>query len=120
MTGPRVDLVGVTKLPYGQIPVLLHNGEVTLQTQSGKLGSIALDTHAYLFIDAIEGKTQKEVRGLTLPVLLHNGEVTLQTQSGKLGSIALDTHAYLFIDAIKGISQKEVRDLVSCTPDTDI
>ena len=60
--GPRVDLVGITKLPYGQIPVLLHNGEITLQTQSGKLASIALDTHAYLFIDAIEGKSQKEVR----------------------------------------------------------
>ena len=61
IAGPRVDLVGTTKLPYGQIPVLLHNGEITLQTQSGKLASMALDTHAYLFIDAIEGKSQKEV-----------------------------------------------------------
>ena len=59
--GPRVDLVGTSKLPYGQIPVLLHNGEITLQTQSGKLASFALDTHSYLFIDAIEGKSLKEV-----------------------------------------------------------
>jgi hypothetical protein len=40
---------------------MLHNGEVTLQTQSGKLVTIALDTHSYLFIDTIEGKTTKEV-----------------------------------------------------------
>ncbi|WAQ97925.1 WDR19-like protein [Mya arenaria] len=59
--GVRCDLVGATKLPYGQIPVLLHNGEVSLQTQSGKLVTIALDSHAYLFIDAIEGKSMKEL-----------------------------------------------------------
>ena len=53
--------MGTSRLPYGQIPVLLHNGEITLQTQSGKLASIALDTHSYLFIDAIEGKSLKEV-----------------------------------------------------------
>ncbi|XP_052278623.1 WD repeat-containing protein 19-like isoform X1 [Dreissena polymorpha] len=59
--GTRCDLVGSTKLPYGQKPVLLHNGEVTLQTQSGKLVTIALDSHAYLFIDSIEGKNAKEL-----------------------------------------------------------
>ena len=59
--GIRCDLVGTTRLPYGQVPVLLHNGEVTLQTQSGKLVTIALDSHSYLFIDAIDGKTMKEV-----------------------------------------------------------
>ena len=60
-TGTRVDLVGTTKLPYGQIPVMVHNGEISLQTQSGKLVTIALDSHSYLFIDAIDGKSMKEV-----------------------------------------------------------
>lgn len=55
-------MLGTTKLPYGQIPVLVHNGELTLQTQSGKLVTIALDSHSYLFIDAIEGKSVKEVK----------------------------------------------------------
>ncbi|XP_013417652.1 WD repeat-containing protein 19 [Lingula anatina] len=41
------ELVGVTKLPYGQVPMLLYNGEVTLQTQSGKTSNLVLDTHSF-------------------------------------------------------------------------
>ena len=61
LAGIFCDLIGKTKLPYGQIPVLVHNGELSLQTQSGKLVTIALESHSYLFIDAIDGKSAKEV-----------------------------------------------------------
>ncbi|KAK6976293.1 WD repeat-containing protein 19 [Biomphalaria glabrata] len=47
--GSQVLYVGATKLPYGQIPVLLYNGEVTLQTPSGKLATLLLATHAHVF-----------------------------------------------------------------------
>ncbi|XP_076359241.1 WD repeat-containing protein 19-like isoform X2 [Tachypleus tridentatus] len=43
--GPQVELVGKTKLPPGQFPLLLYNGEVTCQTQSGKITSFRLATH---------------------------------------------------------------------------
>jgi hypothetical protein len=40
-----VDCLGETKIPIGQHPVLLFGGEVSLQTQSGKLVKIVLSTH---------------------------------------------------------------------------
>ncbi len=40
-------LAGESKLPYGQVPVMLHNGEVTLQTSSGKVQTLMLDTHNF-------------------------------------------------------------------------
>ena len=43
--GSQVEYVGETKLPYGQVPLLLHNGEVSLQTSSGKVQPLQLDTH---------------------------------------------------------------------------
>ncbi|KAL3878608.1 hypothetical protein ACJMK2_030942 [Sinanodonta woodiana] len=60
--GPHVVSAGTTKLPYGQIPVMLHNGEVTLQTQSGRLASIPLETHSYLFIESIDKLTPQEMK----------------------------------------------------------
>jgi WD repeat-containing protein 19 len=42
-----VQFVGMMKLPYGQVPLLLHNGEITLQTASGKVISLTLDTHNF-------------------------------------------------------------------------
>ncbi|XP_059172519.1 WD repeat-containing protein 19-like [Physella acuta] len=47
--GSHVSFVGASKLPYGQIPVLLYNGEVTLQTASGKMANLLLNTHAHVF-----------------------------------------------------------------------
>ncbi|XP_046339799.1 WD repeat-containing protein 19-like isoform X2 [Haliotis rufescens] len=49
VTGSQVLYVGETRLPYGQIPIMLHNGEITLQTQSGKLGNLQLNTHSHVF-----------------------------------------------------------------------
>ena len=46
-SGSQVIRVGESHLPFGQVPLLLHNGEVTLQTSSGKVASIILDTHNF-------------------------------------------------------------------------
>ena len=48
-SGSQVVYVGHTRLPYGQVPILLYNGEVTLQTQSGKVASVLLETHTHVF-----------------------------------------------------------------------
>ncbi|XP_034544746.1 WD repeat-containing protein 19 [Notolabrus celidotus] len=46
--GPRVVLVGSTPLLFSQKPLLLHNGELTCQTTSGKTSEVALNSHAFL------------------------------------------------------------------------
>ncbi|XP_070998773.1 WD repeat-containing protein 19-like [Oncorhynchus clarkii lewisi] len=46
--GPRVVFVGSTKLPFSHKPLLLYNGELTCQTQSGKTSCVALSTHTFL------------------------------------------------------------------------
>lgn len=43
--GASVSKVSETKLPYGQLPIMLHNGEVSLQTSSGKVTTLPLDSH---------------------------------------------------------------------------
>ncbi|BFZ14509.1 hypothetical protein BsWGS_17548 [Bradybaena similaris] len=50
--GSQVVFAGASRLPYGQIPVLLYNGEVTLQTPSGKLATLLLATHSHVFSDS--------------------------------------------------------------------
>ncbi|CAH1776664.1 unnamed protein product [Owenia fusiformis] len=45
VNGSQCTFAGTTKLPYGQVPIMLHNGEITLQTQSGKVVTLTLDTH---------------------------------------------------------------------------
>ena len=47
--GSQVVYVGDSRLPYGQVPILLYNGEVTLQTQSGKVATVLLETHTHIF-----------------------------------------------------------------------
>uniref|UniRef100_A0A671M968 WD repeat domain 19 n=1 Tax=Sinocyclocheilus anshuiensis TaxID=1608454 RepID=A0A671M968_9TELE len=46
--GSKVILVGATKLPFSHKLLLLHNGELTCQTQSGKINSVVLNTHSFL------------------------------------------------------------------------
>ncbi|XP_068448207.1 WD repeat-containing protein 19 [Clinocottus analis] len=46
--GPRVVLVGSSALLFSQKPLLLHNGELTCQTASGKTSEVALSTHSFL------------------------------------------------------------------------
>ncbi|KAK7098094.1 WD repeat-containing protein 19-like [Littorina saxatilis] len=49
INGSQVAYVGFSRLPYGQVAVLLYNGEVTLQTQSGKVATTLLETHSHVF-----------------------------------------------------------------------
>ena len=35
--GPQCIMAGTTKLPYAQKPLMLYGGEMTCQTQSGKV-----------------------------------------------------------------------------------
>ncbi|TSN95726.1 WD repeat-containing protein 19 [Bagarius yarrelli] len=46
--GSKLILAGATKLPFSHKPLLLYNGELTCQTQSGKTSSIILSTHTFL------------------------------------------------------------------------
>ncbi|KAJ8298131.1 hypothetical protein KUTeg_024662 [Tegillarca granosa] len=60
--GPTVEFAGETRLPYGNIPILMYNGEVTLQTESGRLGSLILDTHSSIFVEAVEELSSDELK----------------------------------------------------------
>uniref|UniRef100_A0A8C6ZUB4 WD repeat domain 19 n=1 Tax=Nothoprocta perdicaria TaxID=30464 RepID=A0A8C6ZUB4_NOTPE len=46
--GSKVILAGSTEVPFSHKPLLLYNGELTCQTQSGKTNSICLSTHSFL------------------------------------------------------------------------
>ncbi|XP_036708145.1 WD repeat-containing protein 19 [Balaenoptera musculus] len=46
--GSKVILAGGTKVPFCHKPLLLYNGELTCQTQSGKINNIYLSTHSFL------------------------------------------------------------------------
>jgi len=43
----KVEFVGVTKLPYGQVPLMLYYGDIVLQTSSGKVATVRLETHNF-------------------------------------------------------------------------
>ncbi|KAI8510995.1 WD repeat-containing protein 19 [Branchiostoma belcheri] len=59
--GPAVSFAGTTKLPYGQLPILLYNGEVTCQTQGGRITSFMLDTHSFHNIERLQEQPPSEV-----------------------------------------------------------
>ena len=68
MLGPIVEYVGESKLPYGMVPIMLYNGEITLQTQSGRIQTQILDTHTALYTESLEDMTVEEVRRLCLSI----------------------------------------------------
>ncbi|XP_054159699.1 WD repeat-containing protein 19-like [Oppia nitens] len=45
--GPAVEYAGKMKIPSGQFPLLLYNGVVVCQTQSGKTSNFVLSTHDF-------------------------------------------------------------------------
>lgn len=51
-------MVGSTKLPFGHLPLMLCNGEVSCQTLTGKISIMKLNTH--IFTDD-QGMTEDEV-----------------------------------------------------------
>ena len=42
ITGSQCSLASTTKLPFGHSPLMLYNGELTCQTQSGKITKLLL------------------------------------------------------------------------------
>jgi len=48
IAGGRVVYVGESRLPFGQEPLLLYGGGLTLQTSSGSVQAILLDTHSFM------------------------------------------------------------------------
>ncbi|XP_030349246.1 WD repeat-containing protein 19 isoform X1 [Strigops habroptila] len=46
--GSKIILAGGTEVPFSHKPLLLYNGELTCQTQSGKTNNIYLSTHRFL------------------------------------------------------------------------
>ncbi len=56
-------LAGESKLPYGQVPIMFYNGEVTLQTSSGKVSALVLDTHN--FDEKLQDQTAEQVRAVS-------------------------------------------------------
>nr|CAD7410647.1 unnamed protein product [Timema poppensis] len=45
LSGSMIEVVGTTKLPSNQVPLLLSGGLVLLETSSGKLTQLVLSTH---------------------------------------------------------------------------
>nr|CAD7586642.1 unnamed protein product [Timema genevievae] len=45
LSGSMIEVVGTTKLPSNQVPLLLSGGQVLLETSSGKLTQLVLSTH---------------------------------------------------------------------------
>nr|XP_045017612.1 WD repeat-containing protein 19 isoform X2 [Jaculus jaculus] len=66
--GSKVILAGGTKLPFSHKPLLLYNGELTCQTQSGKINAIYLSTHS--FLDSIKDATIADLRHMLTKALL--------------------------------------------------
>ena len=52
-----------TKLPFGHLPLLLQDGEVTLQSLTGKLVTVTLSSHSYQeFIDELDNVSEADLR----------------------------------------------------------
>ncbi|XP_075857300.1 WD repeat-containing protein 19 isoform X4 [Microcebus murinus] len=66
--GSKVILAGGTKVPFSHKPLLLYNGELTCQTQSGKINSIYLSTHS--FLNSLKDKGPNELRQMLAQTLM--------------------------------------------------
>ncbi|XP_051054370.1 WD repeat-containing protein 19 [Phodopus roborovskii] len=66
--GSKVILAGGTKLPFSHKPLLLYNGELTCQTQSGKINSIYLSTHS--FLDSVKDAEPADLRQMLMQTLM--------------------------------------------------
>ncbi|KAG8453594.1 hypothetical protein GDO86_000286, partial [Hymenochirus boettgeri] len=66
--GSKVIIAGGTKLPFSHKPVLLHNGELTCQTPSGKLNNVYLSTHS--FLSNIEDAGPNELKKMLTQALM--------------------------------------------------
>ncbi|XP_028834024.1 WD repeat-containing protein 19 isoform X2 [Denticeps clupeoides] len=68
--GSKVILVGGTKLPFSHKPLLLYNGELTCQTQSGKTSTVLLSTHSFLNATLMDSPQEQLSHMLTQTLML--------------------------------------------------
>ncbi|MFT7807501.1 WD repeat-containing protein 19 [Arapaima gigas] len=68
--GSKVILAGGTKLPFSHKPLLLYNGELTCQTQSGKTSTVMLSTHTFLEHSSKDGGSPQLSHLLTQALVL--------------------------------------------------
>nr|XP_023405566.1 WD repeat-containing protein 19 isoform X2 [Loxodonta africana] len=66
--GSKVILAGGTKVPFSHKPLLLYNGELTCQTQSGKINNICLSTHS--FLEGLKDVGPNELRQMLTQTLM--------------------------------------------------
>ncbi|XP_023405566.2 WD repeat-containing protein 19 isoform X2 [Loxodonta africana] len=66
--GSKVILAGGTKVPFSHKPLLLYNGELTCQTQSGKINNIYLSTHS--FLEGLKDVGPNELRQMLTQTLM--------------------------------------------------
>lgn len=66
--GSKVILAGGTKVPFSHKPLLLYNGELTCQTQSGKINNIYLSTHS--FLNSLKDVGPNELRQMLTQTLM--------------------------------------------------
>ena len=75
--GGQVVYIGESRLPFGQEPLLLYGGGLTLQTSSGSVQAILLDTHIFMSNEA--PTTLEQVRNTVIPTLcVSSAEVWLE------------------------------------------
>ncbi|ELV10439.1 WD repeat-containing protein 19 [Tupaia chinensis] len=66
--GSKVILAGGTKVPFSHKPLLLYNGELICQTQSGKINNIYLSTHS--FLNSLKDTGPNELRQMLAQTLM--------------------------------------------------
>ncbi|XP_070253925.1 WD repeat-containing protein 19 [Myotis yumanensis] len=66
--GSKVILADGTKIPFSHKPLLLYNGELTCQTQSGQINNVYLDTHS--FLNNLKDVGPKELRQMLTQTLV--------------------------------------------------
>lgn len=45
--GSVCNMISTTKLPFGHVPLMLYNGEVSCQTLTGKISIMRLNSHIF-------------------------------------------------------------------------
>jgi len=120
--GSFVSLVGQTRLPFSQRPLLVNNGTVTLQSSSGKINYLLLDTHSFLSPDisslneqAFESATQLKRWKEAWTVCVEMDSDRLWDRLGQAAMMSLDVELAIRVyrqlkDAGMVLSLEKLRD----------
>ncbi|XP_004681546.2 PREDICTED: WD repeat-containing protein 19 [Condylura cristata] len=70
--GSKVILAGSTKVPFCHKPLLLYNGELNCQTQSGRINTFYLSTHSFLdnLKDVLKDAGPDELKQMLTQILM--------------------------------------------------